>query len=376
MVDIKSSHIKPLPIDNQSTGFNYKKKRSPKKLIIISTLIILAILIGAAISANMWYNNQLAPIGGDISQKKLIKIEAGSTPGQIGDLLESESIIRSSVAFDIYTRIIGKQSLLQAGIYRLSPAESTQQIVEHLVNGLVDQFSITFYPGATIIDNISPDDKKYDVTTILKKAGYSQQEISSALRADYISPLFTSKPKNADLEGYIYGQTYFNNTGASVEDVLQRTFDEFYDVVQENDFINKFAKRGLSLYQGITLASIIQREANSAKDQKQVAQVFYLRLDIGMNLGSDVTYQYIADKTGVKRDTNLDSPYNTRRYPGLPPGPIAVPGLTALEAVAAPAKGDYLFFLSGDDDVTYFAYTEAEHNQNIIKHCAIKCSTQ
>ena len=94
-----------------------------------------------------------------------------------------------------------------------------------------------------------------------------------------------------------------------------------------------------------------------------------------MPLGSDVTYQYIADKTGVARDPNLDSPYNTRRYAGLPPGPIATPGLGSLRAVATPAVGDYLYFLSGDDNVTYYSHTLAEHEANISAHCKIKCST-
>jgi UPF0755 protein len=92
-------------------------------------------------------------------------------------------------------------------------------------------------------------------------------------------------------------------------------------------------------------------------------------------MGSDVTYQYVADKLGVARDPNLDSPYNTRRFDGLPPGPISSPGLTALKAVAAPANTDYLFFLSGDDDVTYFARNDAEHQANITNHCAVKCSS-
>ena len=121
------------------------------------------------------------------------------------------------------------------------------------------------------------------------------------------------------------------------------------------------------------MASIIQREVITAADAAQVAQVFKKRYDMGMQLGSDVTYQYIADKTGQARNVNLDSPYNTRRYAGLPPGPISTPGLAALKAVAQPAKGDYLYFLSGDDDKTYFARTNEEHEKNIRNHCQEKC---
>jgi UPF0755 protein len=262
---------------------------------------------------------------------------------------------------------------MQAGTYRLSPAESTPQIVEHLVNGLVDEFSITFYPGATLVDNTAAKDK-YDVTTVFKKAGYSEKEISSALAASYASPLFDGRPSGQGIEGYVYGQTYNFSTGVKVPDILNRTFEEFYSVVKDNDLVQKFATHGLNLYQGITLASIVQREASDPTDQKQVAQVFFSRLALDMVLGSDVTYQYIADKTGVPRDPNLDSPYNTRRFGDLPPGPIASPGLSALLAVANPAKGDYLYFLAGDDKKTYFAKTLAEHEANIANHCAKNCA--
>ena len=365
--------IKPQPIDAQSCGLKIKKCIKNRTVLFVSGLI-LAIIVGSVAGSFAWYNNQLRPVGSDISQLKLITIENGSTPGQVGRLLESESIIRSSTAFDIYARLSGQQNKLQAGTYRLSPAESTQQIIEHLVNGSVDEFSITFYPGATLVDNTDTK-KKYDVTTVLKNAGYSSADISAALGADYDSPLFAGRPSSADLEGYIYGQTYNFSTGAKLTDILNRTFEEFYSVVQDNNLVKKFSDHGLNLYQGITLASIVQREASDPTDQKQVAQVFLTRLSIGMILGSDVTYQYIADKTGVQRDPNLDSPYNTRRFGGLPPGPIAAPGLSALLAVANPAKGDYLYFLAGDDKKVYFAKTLAEHEANIINHCAVNCST-
>ena len=187
--------------------------------------------------------------------------------------------------------------------------------------------------------------------------------------------MFTGRPASADLEGYVYGDTYSIYDGASVQEIIQKALDKFYSVVTENNLIASFASHNLNLYQGITLASIVQREANTASDQKQVAQVFYLRLSKGIMLGSDVTYQYIADKTGVARDPSIDSPYNTRLYAGLPPGPISAPGINALRAVATPASGDYLYFLAGDDGVMYFAHTQAEHDANISKYCKINCST-
>jgi UPF0755 protein len=236
--------------------------------------------------------------------------------------------------------------------------------VDHLVSGNTDKFSITFLPGATLAEN----------RKVLIKAGYGEGEIDKAFAKTYEHPLFVDKPVSSDLEGYIYGETYSFTGNATVEEILIRTFDEFYSVIQDKNLISGFEGHGLDLYKGLTLASIIQREVPGAQDQKQVAQIFYTRLNTGMQLGSDVTAYYGADKEGVPRSVAVDTPYNTRIHAGMPPGPIGTPGVTALEAVAAPAEGDYLYFLSGDDEVTYFAKTDAEHEANIVNHCAVKCS--
>jgi len=368
---------KPKPIGGPGVGLVHRKRPSIKKILLIIFGIIISLIIGVAVSAVIWFNVQLTPLDKNSSLLVKVTVAPGSTSSQIGQQLEDQLIIRSATAFNIYIRLMHEKDILQAGSYRLSSSESVDQIIEHFLLGTVDQFDITFYPGATLVDNSdTPDNKKYDVTTVLKNVGYTEREIAKALAGHYYSPLlFEGRPSTADLEGYIYGETYKLNTDATVEAILTASLGEFEQFVQDNNLVQAFANHGLSLYEGITLASIVQREASTPDDQKQVAQVFYSRLAIGMQLGSDVTYQYIADKTGVARDTGLDSPYNTRRYTGLPPGPIAVPSASALLAVASPAEGDYLYFLAGDDGLTYFARTLGEHEANIVDHCVVNCST-
>ncbi len=348
-----------------------KKVRKRKKLlIIIASILSLGIIIAAV--GWVWYQVQLSPVNASNTNKIQVEIAPSSTPTAIASLLKDKGVIRSDTAFLWYTRLSGVQNKLQAGPYRLSPSESTADIVNHIVNGSFDTFTITFFPGATLVDKVTKPENRTDVTTVLERAGYSDQEISTALNKQYDHPLFQDKPASADLEGYVFGETYQFNSGAKVEDILKRTFDEFYKYVVQENLVDAYKQHGLTLYQGITLASIVQRESGG-DDKAQIAQVFYSRLGMNMALGSDVTYQYIADKTGVPRDPNLDSPYNTRRYVGLPPGPIATPGLSSLKAVASPAAGDYLYFLNGDDHVTYFAHTLAEHQANIVNHCKVKC---
>jgi UPF0755 protein len=361
--------FQPAPIDTQGKKQHIRKRK--KWLLIVAIILSLGII--AAATAWVLYQVQLNPVDANNKDKVEVVIADGSTPKQIAATLKDEGVVRNETAFLWYTRFDGVQNSLQAGTYRLSPSESTPEIVGHLVKGAAaDTFSITFYPGATLVDERSDLEDRRDVTSVLKNAGYSNEEISTALNAQYTHPLLQDKPASADLEGYIFGETYEFASGSTVENILTKTFDEFYSHITENNLIESFNQRGLSLYQGITLASIIQRESGG-DDKAQIAQVFYTRLAMDMQLGSDVTYQYIADKTGIARDTNIDSPYNTRRYTGLPPGPIAVPGLAALKAVAAPAEGNYVYFLSGDDNVTYFATTLEGHEANIANHCQMKC---
>ena len=354
----------PLPISNTTTGLKLKIDRKKfKKIVFFSGLSVVVLLLILLVGGFIWYQTQLQPAGTDRHQLIKVTIQSGTTPTAIGQLLKDEHIIRSQQAFSIYTRITSTQNKLQAGTYRLSPAETTSEIVAHLVDGNVDSFSIRFLPGATLAEN----------REVLLKAGYSTREVDTALSGTYTSPLFDTKPQTSDLEGYIYGETYNFSSSATVGDILNRTFAQYAQVIQTNDLVARFKAHGLTLYQGITLASIVQREAFKGSEA-QIAQVFYSRLAANMPLGSDVTYQYIADKTGQARDPKLDSPYNTRLKTGLPPGPIAVPGLNSLKAVADPAAGDYLYFLSGDDNITYYAHTLVEHEANIKAHCQVKCS--
>ncbi|HEY5695417.1 MAG TPA: endolytic transglycosylase MltG [Candidatus Saccharimonadales bacterium] len=338
-----------------------KKRRHVLRWVLLGCA---AAIVAAALGAFLWYRLEMRPVNPQDTSQVRITIPAGMAPSSIADLLQSKGLIRNKLVFDIYTRLTGDRSKLQAGTYSISASESLESVVNDLVSGKVDKMTITFLPGATVAD-----DKK-----VLLKAGYSQAAIDEAFAKQYSHPLFATKPAGTDLEGYIYGDTYSFTSDATVEQILTRTFEEFYATVQDHKLADGFTKQGLSLYQGITLASIIQKEVSGTNDERQVAQIFLRRLQINMPLGSDVTYHYAAAKMGVDPSPSLDSPYNTRRYGGLPPGPISTPGITALDAVANPATGDYLYFLSGDDGKTYYARTAEEHQANIEQHCKIKCS--
>jgi len=344
-----------------------KSRRGLRKWIIAGISAFALVLLAAFGMAYSWYLSQLGPATSDTTKHVRVTIKPGTTPSEIASQLQSAHVIRNSLAFMIYTKLSGAESRLKAGTYSLQPSLSTTAIVEHLVSGKVDTFDMTFLPG----DTLANDRQK------LINIGYSAQEVDAALAKIYNRPLFASKPDGTDLEGYLYGETINVDSSSSVEAILGRFFDLYEAALIDNNLVAGFQKQGLTLYQGITLASIVQREmSNHVNDMPQVARVFLNRLQAGMTLGSDVTYQYAAKKLGVAPSPTLNSPYNTRINPGLPPGPIATPGLHALMAVAYPANNNYLYFLSGDDGVTYFATTDAQHQQNIAQYCQKKCQIQ
>lgn len=357
---------------------NLKSNHSRRwpKIALLGSLSVLAVAAGVFIAGWIWYNQQISLVVDESGAAVKVTIEPGSTPDQIAKKLQDEGVIGSQLAFLLYTRFNGVQNSLQAGTFNLSPADTIPQTAKHLVDGKVDSMSVLFYPGATLRNYAGkPDNQRQDIESSLLKAGFTLEEIDAGFKADYSEyndTLFQGRPANADLEGYIYGDTYSLNSGATVEDALRAAFDEFWRVIEQNDYVAKFSAKGLSLYEGITLGSIIQKEAVGG-DEAEIAQVFYSRLEMGMRLGSDPTYQYAADKAGVERSLELDSPYNTRVVQGLTPGPIATAGVAALNAVAEPANTDYLYFLHGDDDKIYFAHTIEQHNNNIAQHCQVKC---
>ncbi|MBR3052478.1 endolytic transglycosylase MltG [Candidatus Saccharibacteria bacterium] len=234
-------------------------------------------------------------------------------------------------------------------------------------------FNFTIRPGETI----------YEVRKALIDAGYSAEEVDEALNADYDYTFLRERPAGATLEGYLYGETHEFYKTATATEVIEAFLDGMGTVIAENDLETAYAEQGLSLYEGITLASIVQSEAGSlTSEMPTVAQVFLSRLQAGMALGSDVTVSYALDTVDPDRDTYsdnqaalaVDSCYNTRINRGLPCGPISNPSLAALLAVANPSDSSYLYFLTGDDGLMYYSYTESEHNQNVYSHCQELCA--
>lgn len=347
--------LKELPV-------HIKPKKRPKWLWWLLGAIGAVILAAAVLL--LWYFSALQPLKPGSNEQIRIKVTEGETVSQIASSLKQAGIIRDSFAFRLYAELSGAKSKLQAGGYTISPGQSVPDIMNHLVNGNTDELTITIPPGVSTIG----------IREKLKEYGYSDDEITRALQAKYDSPLLADKPASVGLDGYIFPETFNVDPNESLESLFERSFTELYSRLQQGGYIDKFKAHGLNIHQGLTLASIVQKEVSNPDDQRQVAQVFYTRLDQGTLLGSDVTFIYAANQLGVEPSVNLDSPYNTRLYPGLPPGPIANMNFSAIEAVADPAPGDYHYFVAGDDGKTYFSHTLEEHLKNVREHCSDLCN--
>lgn len=330
-------------------------------IILIAVIVILA---AGGYGIKGWYNRNLAAVSSS-HQVTNFTITIGESLHQIATNLKQDNLIRSSAAFEAYVRGRGAYAKMQAGTYALSPSMSTPQIVGKLIKGDVSKSDVTIYPGKTL----------QDIRAIFKQVGYSDSQLDTAFNAATYpdEPVLGYLPAGASLEGFLYPDTFQKTVTTPAQTIVRESLEE----MQANltpDIIAGFKAQGLSVYQGVTLASIVNQESDDPNAQPTIAQVFLLRIKQGMPLQSNVTADYASDQAGVARTVTIDSPYNTYLHPGLPPGPIGNMTVSALNAVAHPANTSYLFFIAGDDGTIHFSTTQAEHDQAIRQYCHKLCA--
>lgn len=326
---------------------------------LIAAAVVFGTMAAGGLLVRQNYYGRLKPLSGS-EQSSLFTIEPGEGAQQIGLKLEKAGLIRSAWAFEWYTRLNGLRGSLQAGTYALSPSQSVQDIAEILTKGKVDTQLVKIYPGLRL----------ETLRDSLINQGFSASEVDQALEpAQYVShPVLATKPPEASLEGYIFPEFFERTAGTKVKTVVTQALDELNNRLT-SEIRAGIAAQGLSVHQAVILASIVGEEVSDAEEQKIVAQVFLKRLRLGMELGADATTRYAVNKPRgalTAEDLASNSPYNTRKQKGLPPGPISNFKESALFAVATPAPTDYLFFVTGRDFVTRFSSSFAEH-QNLIR---------
>ena len=338
------------------------EKRSWLKIVLVIIPVVLVFMAASLFAVNKWYEDNLQAVSQTQTEDVIVVIEAGSSVRDIADQLKDLGVIRNSTVFSWYVGRSDERSDLQAGTYRLNPGQTVEQIVDKIVAGDVATNLFTILPGKRL-DEIEKDFVEF---------GFTPAEVSAAINRRYDHPLFASLPATATLEGYVFPETYKITANETVEDILIKSFDEFEKRLTD-DLLAGLKAQGLNLHQAVTLASIVEKESANLSDQETIAQVFLTRLERDISLGSDPTFIYAAATTGQPVAVDIDSPYNTRIYKGLPPGPISNFNLSALNALANPSNTDFLYFVAGDDGTTYFSKTQAEHDANTAKYCFEAC---
>ncbi|MFT4532542.1 MAG: UPF0755 protein, partial [Candidatus Saccharimonadales bacterium] len=294
-----------------------------------------------------------------------LEIKTGTTASEIGILLEQNKIIKSSLAFDFYTRVNNNRSDLQAGIYEFRPSQSVQEIVRKLIVGDIASDLVTILPGQRLDQIVSS----------FTDLGYTPGEINEAFDPSNYKdhPILASKPASSTLEGYIFPESFQRTSATTLEDIIGAALDQTADAISA-DIIAALNNQGLSVHDAVIIASIVEREVDNIDDMPVVAQVFLKRYSEGIRLGSDITAIYGAETNGLELSVFADTPYNTRLYEGLPPGPVSNISRDAIRSVAFPSNSNYLYFVAGDDGVTYFSRTLAEHESLTRQHCIELCA--
>jgi UPF0755 protein len=313
----------------------------------------------------LWYGGMLTqPLNpGGVDQP--FTIEEGESVPSISIRLEEVGLIRSAPAFRTYLIYTGLDTSIQAGDYVLNPAMSIVDVARELQDATPEQITFVILPGW----------RMEEIAASLSTSGLDISPDDFLVVARSAHPRLDELPASATTEGFLYPDSYIFPRD-STADALVQEFLRNFSIHMTIDLQEGFSRQGLNAYQAITLASIVQREAVVPDEQPQIASVFFNRLQAGMKLDTDPSVQYALGYNPIQGtwwtnplsavDMEIDSPYNTYIYSGLPPGPIANPSLSAIRAVAFPAETPYYYFRARCDGsgLHTFAVTFEEHLQN------------
>jgi UPF0755 protein len=329
-----------------------------KKFFIF--VIVLTLLAGGAVAWLYVRVNQ--PYRGYESSEQFVDLPPGSGSMAIAQRLVASGVVRDLTTFRTAIWMSRQGRHLKAGEYRFDRPMTPFEVIDKIARGDVYVVTVTFPEGLTAAE----------MAAIFEAHGLGPAA-SFKTAARNGSLVRALDPGATDLEGYLFPETYALSRHADAAKLVAQMVSRFEHVFTP-EMRAAAAARHLSVRQAVTLASIVEKETARADERPLVAAVYATRLRIGMPLQCDPTVIYALTKAGRydgnihKADLSYDSPYNTYRYPGLPPGPIASPGRASLEAAVHPADADYLYFVSRNDGSHEFARTLEEHNRNVRKY--------
>ena len=318
--------------------------------------------MGALLLAFLAIEAGLATLPSGPLDKGAQTVEIPSAQGvlAIADLLADRGVIRSRIGFVGLSLLRGTARSLKAGEYEIPRGASLLAVLQLIESGRVKPHLLVLPEGITV----------REVARLVEAEGLASAEEVVRVATN---PLFTrGLGLEADsVEGYLFPDTYQVTRGMRVDEILGRMVHRFRERIGTPEVVQAARARDLTLHQLVTLASIVEKEAALATERPLIARVFINRLTRDMPLQADPTVAYAVGKEGrapTRDDLQVDHPFNTYRYRGLPPGPIGNPGRAAVNAVLRPADGPYLYFVAIDDRAHYFSTTLDEHNQAVARY--------
>lgn len=324
----------------------------PRRALALGIVLLLAFGVGQQLI--------LAPRNPKATERVTVEIPKGAGVREIARRLQEAGVIRSPSGFVILVFLRGARGDLHAGAYELSPAESPPEILRRLTTSdtLPEDTAVTFPEGFTLQQMM----ERLTARGIVEGDAFLAAATADRFRGEFT--FLTDAPAGSTLEGYLFPDTYRFFQGAGAEDVLRKMLQRFGDqfTTAQHEAQGRLPTTGL--HEIVALASIVEREVRTADDRRLVAGILWRRFADGVGLDADATIRYITgnwDRPLTAGDLRLDSPYNTRRYRGLPPGPIGNPGLDSLRAALHPEPSDFHYYLSAPDGKTVFSKDLEEH---------------
>lgn len=329
------------------------KHKKPRWIPLLLALISLVLML---FSWQVLSRNQYMPVDPQDQTQIEVHIPGNTTAVEVAKILKEKDLIRSEKAFLKYCARENLDSQLKAGVYGLSRSQTLQDISRQIAEGKGMSNPFTIPEGYTL---------KQIGDLLIEKDMVSRQDWQEALQDEYNYDFLPATGGGDRLEGFLFPDTYSaaeHTTAHEIIDNMLANFARHWD----KDFTDLARQRQMSVQEVVVVASLIEKEARVAAERTRIAGVIYNRLKIGMPLQIDATILYSLGQHKEQinnRDLQVDSPYNTYRHTGLPPGPIACPGLASIKAALDPESHGYYYYVAKGDGSHYFSKTFAEHEQ-------------
>lgn len=345
------------------------------KKIITFLAISCLVLIGIFLYFQNEYKTNLSPVNPKDDQEKIFTIEDGQRAKEVAINLEKQKLIKNNLYFIVELYLNKKQNEIQAGDYILNSSMRPAQIIETITNGRATAKKLTIIEGWNMSDiasalekiNISKSQDFYDITG-MPATDYKERIDKPKNFSDQFSFL-KDKPSWVSLEGYLYPDTYYLSSSSKLDSVIKKALGNF-DQKLTPELRSEIQKQNKTIFEIVTMASILEEEVRSIEDRKIVAGILYKRIENGMPLQIDATTIYAQIKDNQSKiNTKFISPYNTYIVKGLPLGPICNPSIESIKAAIYPTPSNYLFYLSAKKDgKTIFSKNFEEHKRAIQEH--------